>query len=391
MDRATVFLVSCLIALTGCSALSRNPVPIDQIERAEVPGMPHVRAFGDRLARAEEDALLVESREAGGGTTPHAKGTTAFNALVLSAGSYKGAFGAGFLRGWSATGVRPQFQVVTGVSAGALTAPFAFLGPEYDQDLERLIATVDRKDIYEKRPSREALADDEPLMRLISQHIHEGMLRAIAEAHQRGRRLYVATTNLDAQRLVIWDLGAIASSGHPEALRLLHQVLLASAAIPVMFRPVLIDVVVDGMHYDEMHVDGGIIAREFFPAGMFDFSTGPRQAAVDGTTQRGRGTIYVVLNDQVAPESRPIERKLLGMLSRTYHTIMKTGVLNDLFRIYTLARADGNDVRYVTIPVDFKYQTKASFDTGEIRRLYWEGYRLATSDKPWSSKLPSFR
>src|SRR5262249_31665013 len=163
------------------------------------------------------------------------------------------------LCGWTAADTRPEFKIVTGISTGALTAPFAFLGPEYDGTLREVYTTIRTKDIIEPRSTLsgiigDALADNTPLLRLLRRKGDDRVMQAIAAEYQRGRVLLVGTTNLDAQRGVVWNVTAIAASGNPRALALIHQILLASAAIPAAFPPIMIDVEVDGRRYQEMHV-----------------------------------------------------------------------------------------------------------------------------------------
>jgi predicted acylesterase/phospholipase RssA len=151
-------------------------------------------------------------------------------------------------------------------NTGSLIAPFAFLGPEYDTRLKEVYTTISTKNIFVVRSllkmlRSDSIADTWPLAELAANSMDDDMLRAIAAEHQKGRRLFVGTTNLDAQRLVIWDMGAIATIGTPEAFNLFRRLLLASAAIPVMFPPVYLDVEAGGDKYDELHVDGSAVAE----------------------------------------------------------------------------------------------------------------------------------
>ena len=185
-------------------------------------------------------------------------------------GGANGAFGAGLLKGWTESGTRPAFKLVTGISTGALIAPFAFLGSGYDATLEDFYTTITTKDIYRERsyfailfdPS--SMTDTTPLQKIVAKQVDENVLAAVAQAHRQGRRLFIGTTNMEAGKLVIWDMGAIAASGKPGALELFRKVMLASAAIPVAFPPVFIPVKAAGKEYEEMHVDGGTAAQVFF-------------------------------------------------------------------------------------------------------------------------------
>ena len=113
----------------------------------------------------------------------------------------------------------------------------------------------------------DAMADTSPLAETIARYTDQAMFDAIAREYQKGRLLLIGTTDLDAQRPVIWNVGAIAASRHPKSLDLFRKILLASASIPGAFQPVLLDVEIDGARFQEMHVDGGAIAQLFlYPA-----------------------------------------------------------------------------------------------------------------------------
>src|SRR5437764_1346302 len=136
----------------------------------------------------------------------------------------------------------------------------AFLGPDFDPGLRRFYTTVTNRDVYTKRYEvtgllSDSLADSTPLANMIAVVADEALLKKVAAEHAKGRRLYVGTTHLDSRRLVVWDMGAIASRGRPEDLELFRKVLLASASIPGFFPPVPLPVEVDGTTVEALHVD----------------------------------------------------------------------------------------------------------------------------------------
>ena len=201
-----------------------------------------------------------------------------------------------------------MFKIVTGVSTGALMAPFAFLGPEYDATLQRVLHDHafgqhlrPRIGLLRRLLSGESLADTGPLQAIIARIVDETLLRKIAEAHAHGRRLYVGTTNLDTQQFIVWNMGKIATSGHPDALELFRQVMLASASIPVAFPPVFFDVEAGGASYDEMHVDGAVTANTFVTGGVFRPSLARSQAG-EGPA---RDDLYVIHNGQLFARAEP--------------------------------------------------------------------------------------
>jgi len=251
--------------MTGCvSGPKRNPVPPNLTADAQVVGMPGVRMIMDPFAAKPppfEASLEPASQLARNKPGP-------LTLLAISGGGADGAFGAGLLNGWTASGKRPSFDIVAGVSTGALIAPLAFLGPDMDSKLKTGYTTVTDKDIYRKRGifsilwHWDATMDPTPLYEYLYHEWDEQHLALIAAEHRKGRRLYVGTTDLDAQALVAWDMGAIAASGHAKAREIFCRAMLASASIPVAFPPVRFEVEADRQTYNELHVDGGVLSRQ---------------------------------------------------------------------------------------------------------------------------------
>jgi predicted acylesterase/phospholipase RssA len=380
------------VLLTGCSSLPRNPVPVADMDRAVIAGMPGIRDWGDEPSREFQRDLLRSVREEQAARAPGEPVPAEVAALVLSGGGSNGAFGAGYLVGWSETGTRPTFKLVTGVSTGALIAPYAFLGPAYDSQLEAVVTQIESQDIYKLRSpfkmlKRDSLAVTDPLKDLIEIAVDDTLLAAIATEHRLGRRLYVGTTNLDAQRLMVWNMGAIAASGHPQAARLFREVLLASASIPVAFPPVYIEVEVDGIPYDEMHVDGGVIAEFFLWGATMDVSK-----AIDALEiqQRRQTAIYIIRNSQIDPAPKQVPRDLVPIATRSMMTLLKAVSMGDLFRLWSLCERDGVDFNFIGIPAKHPETDPTSFDPAEMERLFKLGRDIATGDRPWRKQPPAF-
>jgi predicted acylesterase/phospholipase RssA len=253
------------LAIAGC-ATSRDPVPPELISKATVDNLADIRTFmGMPNAQFEEDLLLSFNQEKPEDYPKRPDGSIFYPVLAISGGAANGAYGAGLLKGWSKHGDRPVFKVVTGVSTGALIAPFAFLGSEYDDELEECYTTMATKNVMRSRGVVGPLLGDSvystaPLAKKIAVIATKELLEKIAVEHKRGRRLFVGTTNLDAQRFVVWNMGEIACKGDVDLFR---KVTLASASLPIVFPPVHIKVEADGKTYDEMHVDGGAITQVF--------------------------------------------------------------------------------------------------------------------------------
>ena len=383
-SRVTI-TIALLVIVTGCTTLKRNPVPIESMDRAVVPGMAHVRDWADERSPEFQQDLAQSVRQ---------ETAVLPAALLLSGGGSNGAFGAGYLCGWTETGTRPSFKIVTGVSTGALASPFAFLGPDYDDALEEVFTSITTKEIYKIRSPvtvlrKDSLARTDPLALKLEKIVDSSMLTAIADEHRRGRRLFVATTNLDAQRLVVWNMGAIAASGHPGSLELFRNVLLASASIPVAFPPVYIGVEVDGRPYDEMHVDGGVIAQFFLWGALVDLSAARQELGVD-PDEETQSSLYIIRNSQIEAAPELVERNLVDIASRSMMTLLKAVAMGDLIRVWTLAEQDNVDFNYVGIPPEHAEASAAEFEPAEMRRLFELGHAMATGPEPWRKEPPSF-
>jgi hypothetical protein len=392
--RLRLSLLAILLAGAGCGTLQRHPVPVDRLHDATIPGMPGVRAFAGQADPTFQADLLRSIEQEPPGLFPRgADGIPHPDSLAISGGGAYGAFTAGFLRGWTERGTRPTFKLVTGVSTGALIAPFAFVGPAYDQMLEDAYTGLSDQDIFTQHGALAALAgesfaDTEPLARLIESQVDATLLDRVAEAHAQGRRLYVGTTHLDADRFMVWNMGAIASSRDPGALALFRRVLLASASIPVMFPPVYIEVELDAEQYDEMHVDGGTKAQVFFYAAVLDVEGARQHLRQPGRTG---GTLYVLRNGKLGPEPRTVDRKLSAIASRTVSSMIKASALGDLYRIWAFSGRDRIGFRYAGIPADFEWASQQQFDPASMRRLYDVGYELGRSGDPWHQEPPGLQ
>jgi hypothetical protein len=310
--------------------------------------------------------------------------------LVLSGGGAYGAYSAGVLVGWTQTGTRPQFDVVTGVSTGALVAALAFLGPEYDGELRRVYTTLTARDIFRFRRSvrsllSEGLADNAPLARQIESFVTPENMARLAAEHARGRRLYVGTTDLDGRRQVVWDVGAIATQGTPEAAGLIVRVLLASAAIPGFFPPVKIPVSADGQLYEERHVDGGVTAALFFRMPWVP----PEKRADPVATSLYDSDLYVVVAGKLYPDPEPVPPRTLTIAATSVSTLIYAQTRDELVKLYTACVLTGMNYRLTAIPQDFPATASSTdFDPVEMTRMFDEGVRQAVSGTAWRATPP---
>ena len=398
--RQAAWLLACLL-LAGCGAmLPRNAPPAQQVMEGSVPHFPGVRAWaGKQNPMLEQDLAASFAQESAAVFAPGPDGVVNYSHLALSGGGANGAFGAGFLNGWTSNGTRPVFKIVTGVSTGALMAPFAFVGPDYDDALRLFYTTTSTSDVFligsmftllRQLRSGEALADTRPLQAMITRHVDDELLKRVAKAHRNGQRLYIGTANLDAPRFVVWNMGLIADSGRPEALELFRKVMLASASIPVAFPPVFFEVEIGsgGPRYDEMHVDGGVGARVFLNGGVLDGSIVRRRGGHGGV---GKEDIFVIHNGQLIPEPDPINRTLPEIAARVIDASGRTAALGDLFRIHSYALQEGASFRWVTIPNQVPMGGDEVFDPVQMRSLYEFGYRMGAAGGEWLTQPPGRR
>jgi hypothetical protein len=309
------------------------------------------------------------------------------NVLAISGGGSYGAFDVGVLHGWTDSGTRPVFDVVTGISTGALIATFAFLGPQYDEFLRDSYVKTRASDVYQPRWlisifNSASIARSTPLRKRIDATITPEVLAEIAKAHAQGRRLYVGTTNLDTRKFIVWDMGAIASAGTPEALALYRKIILASASIPVFFPPVLIDVEVDGCKHQEMHVDGGTTSAVFVPMNVIKCD--PRKPFI-----RPGSNVYVISSGKLYADGDAVKRKFLSVTANSISALVYSGARNDIFRIFNMALLCGMDFHLIAIPQDFPLvRDSLSFDPKELQRLYDLGYEMGRTRRGWRETPP---
>lgn len=383
-----------LSQLSGCSLPKRlAAVPHAKTTAAEVPGFQDVRYWiPESIDLMIEDAkqslrTQQESLSASGSNGPLPE----LNYLAVSGGGDNGAFGAGLLVGWSEEGSRPEFGVVTGISTGALIAPFAFVGPEYDEELKKAYTEISSKNIFEERGVLsvlfdDALADTTPLWHMIEQCYDEDLLERIAQEHAKGRWLLVATTDLDALRPVIWNITKIAASKKPGALELFRKILLASASIPGFFPPVMFDVEVEGQAHQEMHVDGGAVSQVFLVPSQFGAVAEERGLVPERT---GR-TAYIIRNSRIDPDWASVERGTLSIAGRAITSLIQTQGIGDLYQIYLITQRHEVDFNLAYVGSDFNAVHKEQFDTEYMRQLFDYGYQLGRKGYPWRKGPPGF-
>ncbi len=348
----------------------RTPFTAADDAVAAIPGMPVARFWADSVPDFEK-------------ALPPQPGPW----LILSTGGADGAFGAGLLNGLSAAGNRPDYAVVTGVSTGALMAPFAFAGAKYDEALKDAYTKITSADIFEVGSTGESFIDSWPLKDLIAKQITPQLLADIAAGYEAGRRLFVVTTDLDAQRSVVWNMGAIAAhaadkTGGDAALNLFRTVLLASGSIPGAFPPVLIDVEGNGKHFAEMHVDGGVGGQFFVaPAAML---------ASTSTDRIPASQLYIVVNSALQPDFQVVDRATPVILSQAVGMAVQVDLRLMLDRTFIAAKNSGVGFNAATIPANFNAPSRGPFDPNYMKALFDVGYAQGKSAAAFATTPPPY-
>jgi hypothetical protein len=345
-------------------ALERIPYTEEDRAAAVIPGMPGVRFWADSMG-AFSTAL------------PPDKGPW----LVLSSGGSTGAYGAGVLVGLTESGKRPDFAVVTGVSIGAVMAPYAFLGPKYDGQLRESFLTLTSADVFEDAQRPDSLVDTWPLKDLLARRVTPQLLADIAVEHGKGRRLFVVTADLDSERAVIWNMGAIAAHGGEAALNLFRQVLLAASAIPGVFPPVYIDAEAQGRKFREMHVDGGVFGPIYAgpPSWLIEPASGELPVS----------QFYVIIHSKLVPEFDVTGTEKIFIIGRTISAAVKAGAQAELALLSAAAKRDGIELNVAYLDGSFHQPAQTAFDQKQMTAMFNLGVEQAKNGTAFRTQNPA--
>jgi hypothetical protein len=375
------WVILAAVMLSGC-ATARHALPERMQDRATVSGMKDIRVYsGSPTEYFKKDIIslldtLVPGRE--------------YSMLAISGGGANGAYGAGLLKGWTRSGARPVFNIVTGISTGAVIAPFAFLGGDYDGQLEKFYTQYSTKDIMTiALPFVNSFVSPRPLKKNIDKYFDMDLLKKIAVEYRKGRRLYIGTANLDAQKLVIWDMGKIAAIGDDRALALFRQVILASSSIPVAFPPVYFKVEAEGKTYDEMHVDGGVVKQVFF---LYEVAQGLGEAIKESRAdiRNFRYKIYIIRNGYADSIWKEVPNDLSAIAERTMDTMINAQGVGDIYQLYVFSKLGNGDFNLAYIPASHISNAREPFDPVEMRKLFALGYDEAAAGYNWKKVPPGF-
>jgi Patatin-like phospholipase len=306
------------------------------------------------------------------------------NILALSGGGQHGAYGAGVLNGWTTSGKRPDFDIVTGISTGSLIAPFAFLGSGYDARLKRFYTQTTTRDVARLDVAgaifgRGFLGKTTPLRAAIERELTDDLITAIGAEHRKGRRLLVGTTNIDAERPVLWDIGQMAQIETPQARALIRDVILASAAIPVVFPPITIEVTDGDIRREELHVDGGLTREVFvYPPGL-PMGQMLRQAGLSGRDN----TIWLIHNKTLEPSFEPLPGNATAVADRAFEMLIRSQSIGNIESILSLAKRDGLGANITYIPRDFTHKPDEPFDRDYMNALFTVGHAAGSASEGW--------
>jgi len=393
-SRPSLAAVAALgLLATGLAACSSGPNRPDFTLSAEanpvVPGFQNVRFYADDDGTNFRERVFAQIQNQ---VAAHGRGILKGGRsdwLMISGGGEDGAYGAGVMVGLTKAGKRPDFDLVSGVSTGALMAPFVFLGPAYDDELTSIYTEVGRDQFLSILGLRGifggmAAASSAPLRATMEEKLSDRTLDAIAAEHRSGRRLYVVTTDLDAQRPVVWDMGAIANSPSPDRRKLFLDVLQASASIPGIFPPVFIEAEADGTVFQEMHVDGGSSMQVLTLPTTIQSVRDPRQRL-----DRRKRAVYVLMNNTMRPRFEQTKTKTFSIAGRSLSTIIKRHGIQSIEIMYDIAKARGAAFYVTYVGLDFDVELGEPFDPDYMRALYDYGYQRALSGDVWRTAPPT--
>ena len=364
--------------LIGCAS---SPGKYDVSPPQAVVQAMSSRPTGE-VTRSVSDSLPAALAKSSGAVAPPK------NALLLSGGGQYAAYNTGVLLGWSHTRTRPTFDVVTGISSGAIVAAYAFLGEKYDAPLQQFFTTVQNKDLFEYRPLRVfrtgALADPSKLAALVDREVNDCFLFDLREAHKEGRRLYVGTMNVRTRRLAVWDLGAIACSDRPDAAVLVKKIIIATGSIPGLLPAVRFDVDVDGVTYTEEHCDGGAACQTFLR-----LPPGAERPAAGATGWLKGSNLYAMAAGKLyAPEltgSLGVVKRVGSTISAALYALYRAEVVG----LYAFCGVSGMDFNMLAVPEAAEIPANSmTFEPAEMRKLFKLGYDSAVAGIPWRKTPP---
>jgi Patatin-like phospholipase len=384
-----------IVFISACSSLERQDMSQEQHVSYEPLNTELLRYWGDtsEYPIPKDQLVALKQRQMDAGILTDENGNIkAVAHLALSGGGTNGAYSAGLLNAWTDNGDRPEFATVTGVSTGAIISAFAFLGADYDLFLKQLYTQTKSDELYDVNTifqiaATKSLLNTDKFEAMVRKTITPALLDEVAKQYARGRILLIGTTNLDAQRPVIWNMGEIATLNTPEAEALFEDIIIASSSIPGVFPAKMISVqVVKGStleSFEELHVDGGVTNQVFlFPEGV-DLSLLP---------QNSRNKVYVIRNSELEPRWKTTEYTFKGIASRSIDTILKYQGLGDVNRIYQQSQRTGMEFNVSYIEPQFESeQPRDDISPAYMIELFNDSYKKMRDRQSWHQVPPNLR
>jgi predicted acylesterase/phospholipase RssA len=360
-----------LLTLQGCA---QTAIRVPTSSQGDAPNAIRMLGPDQRFSTVPSQSVARRIRAQSAGQP--------INILALSGGGADGAFGAGALVGLTRSALRPKFSVVTGVSAGALIAPYAFLGPDWDDQLAEVYTSGRAEHLLQSRGLGvlfgSSVYSGTPLRQLVDRYATDALIQAVAREASSGRLLLVATTDVSTGEPVIWDLGSIAMNGGVGARALFRDVLVASASVPGLFPPVVIRVQEQQALYDEVHVDGAVSAPFFVPPAFVE----PTR---DANAPSQGAAVYVIVDGRLSEQSAPIRLRARSILSRSVSTGLSHMLRTTLELTATDAALEGAQFQFAAIPVAYPQLDSFDFSTPTMRSLFQYGYKCAQAGRLWTS------
>ena len=372
-------LIIVVVSTTACQLRNRGERELPLPEGVQPEEVIDGDYPSESISSLTPESLLASAQKIRESHKPDILPDRKYNTLCLSGGGVYGAYSAGILAGWTASGERPVFDVVTGISTGALIAPYAFLGPAYDGMLKNDYTTITNDDIFKRRRFYQALtsdsvADTAPLRQRVREIATPQVIMAIADAHKQGRRLYIGSTNIDTKRLVVWDIGAIVTKFGVGGRELIVDIVLASAAIPGFFPPVEIPITIDGRNFTELHVDGGMTRELFYRTPYVE----PSKRESFGPKSLWDSNIFVLVAGKLYADPMPVRRRTLAIAGSAISGLLYTNTRGDIDRLFNYTLLTGMNLYISAIPGTMEVTTNATdFDPVEMTKMFHAGFQNA--------------
>jgi len=319
------------------------------------------------------------------------KNSTPFNILTLSGGGTRGAYGAGIIYGWNDRGDIPKFDIVTGVSTGAVMASFVFLGGDELTKVKDFYTKSYTDDVYTSSWFsffQAYLMDPAPLKELFRKNFNKEFLDRVAAEHYKGRRLYIGSTNLDTGQLIVWDMGAIAASDRSDKYQRFSDIIYASSAMPMFLPPQYMYVDIKGKQYTQMHVDGGIYSHVFMVGLLVNWTEvlGLEEDAKDDFDV----TLYTVANRKYRNRHAydPVEQSPTSIINA--YVEVETDLLFDrsIYRLYKNCINKGIKFRMTAVPDDANSVDDATeFNPKKMTELFNIGYESGLYGIKWKKEI----